>query len=430
MKTFLKLAVDALFVFSVVFIWLMLLYQFVLTVGGFFLRRRIRRGRENVSAGDPPPVTVLIPARNEEAVIETLLARVGAFAYPRDKIEILVINDGSTDETARAVDRSAAADPRIKRLDVPPELAGRGKGAALNLGLSRAAGEVIAVYDADNVPEPDSLARLVGALLVDARLAAVCGKFRAYNRRASWLTRFINIESLAFQWIVQAGRWQLFRIAVIPGTNFVIRASALREAGGWDERALTEDSELTFRLYDRRYRVAFLPTAVTWEQEPETLRVWFGQRTRWARGYYRLIADRSRLLLRRKPGRMSLELFNLLWLYYFFVAAVLLSDILFFLCLTGWARIRVLGPYAELWALAFILFSLEVLLALAYEGEDSLSNLLLIPVAYLVYTKLWVLVVLRSLYHEIAGKNRGIWVKTPRFPSKPEESRLFKERRP
>jgi len=429
MKAILKIAVDALFVFSVVFIWLMLLYQFVLTVGGFFLRRRMRRGRKSVSAGDPPPVTVLIPARNEETVIEALLARVGSFAYPRDKIEVLVINDGSTDGTARAVDRSAAVDPRIKRLDIPPGIAGRGKGAALNLGLSRASGEVIAVYDADNVPEPDSLARLVGALQNDARLAAVCGKFRAYNKRASLLTRFINIESLAFQWIVQAGRWLFFRIAVIPGTNFVVRASALREAGGWDERALTEDSELTFRLYDLGYRVAFLPSAVTWEQEPETLRVWFGQRTRWARGYYRLIADRSRLLLRRKPSRMSLELFNLLWLYYFFVAAVLLSDVLFILCLAGWARIRVLGPYAELWALAFILFSLEVLLALAYEGEDSLSNLLLIPAAYLVYTKLWVLVVLKSLYQEIAGKNRGIWVKTPRYPSKPEKSRLSKERR-
>ncbi|MBN2199325.1 MAG: glycosyltransferase family 2 protein [Candidatus Aminicenantes bacterium] len=429
MKALLKLAVDALFVFSVVFIWLMLLYQFVLTVGGFFLRRRMRLGRKSDSVAASPPVTVLIPARNEEEVIEALLARVGGFAYPRDKIEILVINDGSTDGTARAVDRSAAADPRIRRLDVPPGLSGRGKGAALNLGLSRASGDVIAVYDADNLPEPDSLALLVGALQDDARLAAVCGKFRAYNRRASWLTRFINIESLAFQWIVQAGRWRFFRIAVIPGTNFVVRASVLKNVGGWNEESLTEDSELTFRLYDLGYRVAFLPTAVTWEQEPETLRVWFGQRTRWARGYYRLIDDRSRLLLRRKPGRMSLELFNLLWLYYFFVFAVLLSDILFLLCLAGWARIRVLGPYAELWALAFILFGLEVLLALAYEGEDSLSNVLLIPPVYLVYTKLWVLVVFVSLFQEIAGKKKGTWVKTPRFPLRPEKTRLSKEKK-
>ncbi|OGD26626.1 MAG: hypothetical protein A2Y56_09795 [Candidatus Aminicenantes bacterium RBG_13_63_10] len=127
---------------------------------------------------------------------------------------------------------------------------------------------------------------------------------------------------------------------------------------------------------------------------------------------------------------MSFELFNLLWLYYFFVAAVLLSDVLFVLCLAGWARVRVLGPYAELWALAFILFSLEVLLALAYEEEDSLSNLLLIPAAYLVYTKLWVLVVIRSLYQEIVRKERGAWVKTPRFPSKPEEPRRPKEGTP
>lgn len=430
MSGILRLAVDALFVFSVVFIWLMLIYQFVLSVGGFLLRVRTRRTGRAALPADPPTVSILIPARNEETVIGALLDRIAAFTYPRDKIEVLVINDGSTDRTAETVERRSQKDPRIGRIDVPPGLAGRGKGAALNLGLARAKGEVIAVYDADNAPEADSLALLCAALQAAPRLAAVCGKFRAYNKRATWLTRFINLESIAFQWIVQAGRWLLFRIAVIPGTNFVIRASALREAGGWDARALTEDSELTFRLYDLGYRVAFLPEAVTWEQEPETLRVWFGQRTRWARGYYRLIADRSRLLLRKKPGRMSFELFNLLWLYYFFVLAVLLSDVLFVLCLTGLARIRVLGPYAELWALAFILFFLEVLLALAYEGEDSLSSLALIPAAYLVYTKLWILVVIRSLYHEILRKRKGTWVKTPRFPLKPAKPGPAEEGKP
>ncbi|MBM3296904.1 MAG: glycosyltransferase family 2 protein [Candidatus Aminicenantes bacterium] len=430
MSGVLRLAADALFVFSVVFIWLMLIYQFVLSVGGFLLRARTRRRGRAAPPAEPPMVSILIPARNEETVIGSLLDRIAAFTYPQDKIEILVINDGSTDRTAETVALRGREDPRIGRIDVPPGLAGRGKGAALNLGLARASGEFIAVYDADNAPEADSLALLCAALQADPRLASVCGKFRAYNKRATWLTRFINIESIAFQWIVQAGRWLLFRIAVIPGTNFVIRASALREAGGWDERALTEDSELTFRLYDLGYRVAFLPEAVTWEQEPETLRVWFGQRTRWARGYYRLIAERSRLLLRRKPGRMAFELFNLLWLYYFFVAAVLLSDVLFVLCLTGLARIRVLGPYAELWALAFILFSLEVLLALAYEREDALSSLVLIPAAYLFYTKLWVLVVVHSLYQEIVLKKKGTWVKTPRFPVKPEDPRTPREGRP
>ncbi len=427
MKAALRLAADAVFVFSVVFIWLMLLYQFVLAVGGYLLRNRLRRTTTNRLPPDPPLVSILIPARNEETVLDALLDRIEASTYPRDRIEILVINDGSTDRTAEIVDRRAAADPRLKRIDVPPTDAGRGKGAALNIGLKSAAGELIAVYDADNLPEPDSLERLCRALLADPGLAAVCGKFRAYNKGATWLTRLINIESLAFQWIVQAGRSKLFRIAVIPGTNFVIRAAVLRDIGGWDEDALTEDSELTFRLYDRRWKVGFLPSAVAWEQEPETLRVWFGQRTRWARGYYRLIAERFRLLFRKKPGRMSLELFNLLSLYYFFVLAVLLSDLLFVLGLAGWVRIRVLGPYAELWALAFLLFVLEILLALAYEREDTLSNGILIPVAYLFYTKLWVLVVLRSLAEEILFKKERRWVKTPRFPNHPDSRKSSKE---
>ncbi len=94
----------------------------------------------------------------------------------------------------------------------------------------------------------------------------------------------INIESIAFQWIIQAGRWFFLRVAFLPGTNYLIRKDVLEKIGGWDENALAEDSELTFRIYDAGYLVDFIPTAVSWEQEPETLKVWVRQRTRWGPG--------------------------------------------------------------------------------------------------------------------------------------------------
>ena len=248
--------------------------------------------------------------------------------------------------------------------NIPPAEGGRGKSVVLNRGLAIASHRLIAVYDADNRPEPDSLKTLCRTLEADPRLAAVTGKFRAYNKDRTLLTRLVNIESIAFQWIIQAGRWFFLRVAFLPGTNFVIRKEVLEKIGGWDENALTEDSELTFRIYDAGYLVKFAPTAVTWEQEPETLRVWVRQRTRWARGNNYLISKYARTIFcRRKPRAMAFEIFNLLFLYYLFMFAVVFSDLIFILSLFGLVRIRIPGPFAELWALAFLLFVLEVLIS-------------------------------------------------------------------
>lgn len=412
----LKLLIDALFVFSVIFIWLMLLYQFVLTLGGFWLwKKEGRLVKDPPSPDSLPMVSILIPARNEEKVIGALLSSLQELEYPHDKLEILIINDGSQDKTGEIVSDKARFDTRIHLINIPPEKAGRGKGHALNTGLEHAVNDIIAVYDADNRPEKESLSRLCTALNSDPQLAAVTGKFRAYNRNKNWLTRMINLETLAFQWIIQAGRWQFMRIAFISGTNFVIRRSLLQEIGKWDERSLVEDSELTFRIYEKGYKVRFLPAAVTWEQEPETLKTWLRQRTRWARGNGHIIKDYGKRLFKARPRKTSMELLNLMYLYYLFIFAILISDLIFILSLLKLVQIRVLGPYSQLWLLAFLLFTLEIMVALAYEKEDSLSSVFFAALAYLTYTKLWVVVVMRSFYQDLITKREVVWDKTERF---------------
>ena len=289
----------------------------------------------------------------------------------------------------------------------------------MNSALKIARFEVIAVYDADNRPEPKSLIRLCRELVRDRRLAAVTGMFRAYNKDRNLLTHFIHLESLAFQWIIQAGRWFLMKIAFLPGTNFVIWKKDLDAVGGWDEEALTEDCELTFRIYERRRLIKFLPTAVTWEQEPERLGTWIRQRTRWARGNNYVIASRGRKLFRRRPNLMVIELFNLFFLYYFFIFAILFSDLFFILSSLGLVHLRIAGPFTELWILAVALFILEVLIALSFEREDSWGMLGVALLAYLTYTKLWVFVVLCGFYQEVILRRKRIWDKTERFDSYP-----------
>ena len=205
-------------------------------------------------------------------------------------------------------------------------------------------------------------------------------------------------------------------MTTLPGTNFVMRKSVLDEVGGWDEDALTEDAELTIRIYETGRKIRLVPNAVTWEQEPEALAVWFRQRRRWARGHNYVLAKHLRRLLHLRPRVVALELLYALAIYYVVFAAIAISDILFVLALFGVVSLRALGPYSELWLLAFVLFVLEVTIALSREkGEDSLSNMALVILAYFTYCQLWIPVVIRAFIDDVILRKKKTWAKTERF---------------
>ena len=232
------LLLETLFVASASIIWFMIAYQLVLFLAGYLYGRREARVVSTLLPGvEWPAVSILVPARNEARVIARTLESLCALDYPRDQLEIIIIDDGSEDGTAAIVKELAGDDRRIRCLTVAPELSGRGKAAALRIAVAEASHKLLAIYDADNRPEPGSLRALVAALLADPNLAATVGKFRTINRKHNLLTRLINIESLAFQWIVQAGRCALFGVTSLPGTNFVMWRDVLEQvAAGMRKR--------------------------------------------------------------------------------------------------------------------------------------------------------------------------------------------------
>ncbi len=411
------LIIDYLFVFSVIVIWFMLGYQFILFLLGYLYGFRANRRRKDLETRqiDLPAVSLMIPAHNEGMVINDTLEALLRLNYPRDLLEILVINDGSTDDTAEKVSAVAAREPRVRLFNIPKEYSARGKSAALNRGLAECRHAVIGIFDADNVPEPDSVVHLARQLASNPRLGAVIGKFRCINRKKNLLTRFINLESLAFQWIVQAGRWRLLRIATLPGTNYLIRRSLLEDLGGWDEQALTEDSEMSIRIYKAGYLIKFVPYAETWEQEPETLKVWFKQRVRWARGNNYVLEKYFTQVFKIRPRVVGIELFYSMAVYYIFFTAIVLSDILFLASVAGLVAVLVPGPYSEVWFFAFLLFVLELVIALSREKEDSPFNILLLAVSYFTYCQLWIPVVLKGAWDDFVLKREHVWVKTQRF---------------
>ncbi|MFZ4546083.1 MAG: glycosyltransferase [Bacteroidales bacterium] len=412
---------EIVFLLCVILIWFMIGYQFLFSIFGYinFIRSMKEKQIVDTKHFEFPTCTILIPAHNEEMVIGNTIEAMLKMEYPKDKLKIMVINDGSEDQTKQIIESYAKKDSRVVLFNVPEGMGGKGKSRALNLGIQQVSSEVIAIYDADNTPDPKALHYLVASLISDKELGAVIGKFRTVNKNKNLLTRFINIETLSFQSMLQAGRWQLHKIATLPGTNFVMWKWLVDELNGWDEEALTEDSELSIRIYELGYKIKFLPYAITYEQEPEKWSVWIKQRVRWVRGNNYVLAKFVKEIPNFKNKRLRFDLLYTLALYYVFFVAVLVSDLLFLLSLFQVISIPLPGPYTLVWIIAIVLFMFEILLAISFDHEDNWKNVVLVLVMYFTYCQFWIYVMLRAFYLENIKKAEHKWDKTVRFEIQP-----------
>ena len=396
--------------------WLIIALYAVLSFYGYIYSRESARARKDVPAvADWPAVSILVPAHNEEIVMAGTIESLLHLDYPSDKLEVIVIDDSSTDRTRQVVEHIMSQDRRLKLVAIPEGLGGRGKSYALNVGLARAAHELVAVFDADNTPEPQSLRCLVAEMVADERLAAAAGKVRTINAATNFLTRCIAVEFVSFQWMVQAGRWRLFRLASLPGTNYVIRREALERAGGWDPTAIADDAELTVRLSQEGYQIKFVPYAVTWEPEPQDWGVWLRQRLRWARGGTYVLRKFLPRLHRVRRRDLLLEVMHLFLIYHLFFVVTLLSDfILISSAIAGIAVGAKTDPLLVLWGLAVSIFLLEIAVALAIENENTPVNLLVAAAMYFTYCQAWIYVCAKAHYLDVVRQERLRWEKTVR----------------
>lgn len=426
--------VDILSLYALVAIWLLMILNVFLSVGGFIHYARMNKTDGRIPLKEYPMVSILVPAHNEGLVIIHTVRALLNFNYPVDKYEIIIVNDNSSDDTDGMLGELQREFPDHKLIVVNTgsEVGGNGKSNALNIGFSLSSGSVIAIYDADNTPEPDALIILVEHLMSDDKLGAVIGKFRTRNKNASILSRFVNIETLVHQCMNQAGRYFFFRLCTIPGTNYVIRRSLIEEMGGWDTKALSEDTEISFRLYRMGYYIRQVPNSVTWEQEPHLLPVWFRQRTRWAKGNLYVLAKNFRYTFDRTAGAMRLDVIYYLIVYILMLSSLVVSDILFLGGILGFVHVNLQGFSTALWGMAILVFVVDVMLALATEkNEFSMQSLLLCLLMLFTYAKLWVFVVINALYQTIKERlfhQEAKWDKTVRYvESVSDEAESFEE---
>lgn len=412
--------VDYLFLFSLISIWTILLINIILAISGYIYYIKSLDFKDE-KLEEYPFVSILVPAHNEGKVIGKTVESLLLLDYPIDKMELIVINDNSSDNSK---DILKSIKNRYRKynftiINTDNITGGKGKSNALNIGYQVAKGDYIAIYDADNTPQKTALRYLIQTIVKDDNLGAVIGKFRTRNKHKNILTKFINIETLSFQWIAQAGRKQLLGLCTIPGTNFVLRKSTIDSLGGWDTKAIAEDTEISFRIYKMGQRITYVPQSVTWEQEPETLNVWIKQRTRWAKGNIYVLVKYIKSILKGKKNKVLFDILYFFSVYFLFLTSVIISDIIFVLNILNLVEIGIPFNFWIIWILSYILFILQVSITLSMEkGEGDLINILLVALMYFTYSQMWLLVAIKGMFGYLADvikKREAKWYKTERF---------------
>jgi cellulose synthase/poly-beta-1,6-N-acetylglucosamine synthase-like glycosyltransferase len=247
-------------------------------------RRRIRETAPPPPPAEWPSVTVQLPLYNERYVAHRLLEAVGALDYPSDRLEIQVLDD-STDDTGAIIARTAS-ELRARGLSVVHlhrrERTGF-KAGALAAGLKEARGELVAIFDADAVPEPDFLRRTVPHF-TEARVAVVQTRWGHLNRDFSLLTVAQALGVDGHFAVEQSARFWGNLLLNFNGTAGVWRKAAIEDAGGWTHDTLTEDLDLSYRAQLRGWRIVYRPDLVCPAELPVLITAFKSQQRRWARG--------------------------------------------------------------------------------------------------------------------------------------------------
>jgi len=256
---------------------------------------------------DLPVVTVQLPLYNERYVVRRLIDAVAALEYPRDRLEIQVLDD-STDETT-AIAQARAAFWRERGVDIRvlhrSDRSGF-KAGALAWGLQQARGELIAVFDADFCPRPDFLLRVVPPFLADPHLGMVQTRWSHLNADDSPVTQAEAIALDGHFVVEQTARSRAGLLMHFNGSGGIWRRACIEESGGWQSDTVCEDLDLSYRAQLAGWRCRFLPEVDCPAELPPQMLAFKQQQARWARGSVQCLRKLARpLLVSRRVGPLQ-----------------------------------------------------------------------------------------------------------------------------
>lgn len=274
-------------------------------------------------SGNPdnwPFVSLLVAAKNEEAVIPQLVKNICNLDYPLHRYELWVIDDNSSDQTPELLKQLASDYSQLKVFRRSPG-AGGGKSGALNQAMSLIQGDIVAVFDADAQVEP-SLLKSVVPLFQQPTIGAVQVRKSIANASTNLWTRGQEAE-MALDTYLQQHRIGMGGVGGLRGNGQFVRRTALEQCGAWNEETITDDLDLTIRLHLARWDVEVLVFPAVLEEGVTTTQSLWHQRNRWAEGGYQRFLDYWPPIIRNQMGwSKSLDLLAFLIIEYLLPAAI------------------------------------------------------------------------------------------------------------
>ena len=361
-------------------------------------------------------VSVLIPCFNEEKVIAASVARILNSSWRR--LEVLVLDDGSTDGTAEAVERAFGTDPRVQLLRFP----NGGKARALNRGLALASGEVVVALDADTQFPADTIGRLA-RWFDDPKVGAVAGNALVGNR-VNLITRWQALEYVTAQNLERRALSALGVITVVPGAVGAWRRAAIEALGGFPADTLAEDQDLTLAVQRAGWKVEFDTEARAYTEAPQTLKGLLKQRFRWSFGTLQCVWKHRAGLFNPKRPMLGFVALPQVWLFQIALALVApLVDLAVVFSLVLAARDYLMHPtewnhqllsQTLLYWVAFVLVDLSAAaLGMAFERDAPWGSLGWLPAQRFGYRQLMYHVVIKAVITAVHGPEVG-WNKLER----------------
>jgi len=368
----------AVIVISLLYVWT--LYNIPIVVAGL---RNLRSGKRKrkFSGGSQkslPTMSIIVPVKDEENVVGRLLKALAKADYPQDKKEIVIVEDGSIDRTGEICRKFAEEHPgqvKLVRRSVSD-----GKPSALKEALKHVSGEIVAIFDADNIPEPDFLLR-AASYFEDSSVAAVQGRLIAVNEDENILTKFVSQEEALRCEAYMRGKDALGLFVPLTGSCYFVKKSVLDDVGGWDSKVLSEDMELAARLTKNGHKIRYASDVKSWQEYPATVSAFFKQRTRWFRGTMEVSLSYGSLL--KNPNKKSLD-----------AEVTLAGPFVLISCLIGYLVtfsslfIPMKPDLAFIWLanittlFTFLLLALAGVAMIFTEKPRKMSNILWLPFIY------------------------------------------------
>lgn len=360
-----------------------------------------------ISQTEWPYVSLLVAAKNEAQVIETLVESLQQLDYPADRYDLWFINDNSTDETPQILDCLAQRYPNLNVIHRGPDAKG-GKSGALNLVWPKTKGELIAVFDADAQVSPDLL-RYVVPMFDPAQKGGSTGAVQVRkaiaNADTNFWTRGQKAE-MALDCYMQQRRISVGGIGELRGNGQFVRRQAIAQCGGWNEETITDDLDLTIQLHLKQWDIGLLFTPAVGEEGVTGAIALWHQRNRWAEGGFQRYLDYWRQLAKNRLGwQKSLDMLGF-WIIQYMLPLVALPDLLI-------ALIRHQLPvYGPITTMAVVMSAIGMFTTLRQAEKMSVWSAAVQTVRGSLYMLHW-LVVIGTMAIRISVRPKQLkWVKT------------------